>query len=132
MLTSTFDMAPKRPSKTSARGRQDHPTGPLVTVDDSFVEDVRKAMVAQGWDQQMLAEKISVSMGAISRFFQPGQKQIRFKPRLQELFGWVVDERGDRARREIIDQVPLLGDEDAQTVAALIKSLAAKRRSTAP
>lgn len=132
MLTSTFDMARKPPSKSSANGRQEHPKGPLVTVDDSFTDEVRREMNARGWDQEDLAEKISVSTGAISRLFQPGPKQIRFKPRIQKLFGWKVDERGEKAIRDIIDKAPLLDATDAETVAALVNSLAAKRRSTPP
>lgn len=122
-------MAPKRPTKTSARGRQEHPKGPLLTVDDSFVEQVQAELTKRGWDQKQFAEEISISEGAISRLMQPGTKQIRFKPRIQEFFGWKIDERGEKAIRQIMDKAPLLDADDAETVAALINSLAAKRRS---
>src|SRR5688572_15429978 len=96
-------MARKAPAKRTSRGRQDHPTGPLETVDDDWKADVLADMKTLGWDQKKLHEKISISEGAISRVFsKPGPVQIRWKGRVHEALGWSTSAKVEEAARRVM------------------------------
>src|SRR3990167_7234611 len=68
------------------RGPQVHPTGPLETVDNDWKAEVRAEMIARGWTQDDLAEKIGASPGTMTNLFKPGPRQTRFRAKIEELF----------------------------------------------
>ncbi len=116
-------MAPRKSSK----GRQEHPTGPLETVDDDWKQDVRDEMTKRGWDQKDLAEKISVSEASITNMFKPGKRQIRFKGRIAALFGWADPAQMQDVLRRIQRAASKVSVEEAKNVASILESLAARR-----
>jgi hypothetical protein len=120
-------MARRAPAKRQSRGRQEHPKGPLETVDDAWKDEVRAAMKERGWDQKKLAEQISISEGAISGMFQPGPRQIRFKARIHAALGWSNSAKLEEVLRRIAVVAPKNELADLERVAALLESLAAKR-----
>lgn len=125
MLTSTFEMARRARSKG---GRQQHPTGPLSTVDEAWKAEVRAAMDAHDppLDQKMLAAKIGVSRAAITKLFKPGPQQIRYKDRIHELFKWPNATKVDEVRRRIEAKWMHLSDAERSLVAELVEKLAGK------
>jgi len=126
VFTSLMEMARSR----DADERQVHPTGAMVTVDDSVKRRVRAELDQRGWSQADLARALNVSPATVTNFFKPGDRQNRIYPRLVKLFGWVdtsapatatpVDVALRRVQRKWTD----LTETDRATVAALVDSLA--------
>lgn len=115
-------------AERARKGRQDHPTGPLETVDESWKDDVRAELRRRGWDQKDLADKVDVSPATITNLFKPGPKQIRFKARVEELFGWTTKTDEERAVLDRLSRRASMLSRDAiEQVAALVDLLAAKR-----
>lgn len=115
--------------KQRSTGRQDHPSGPLETVDESWKDDVRAEMRRRGWDQKDLAGQIPVVPASISNMFKPGARQIRFKQRIEEIFGW----QSKTARElELLEKIKrrasTLSLQEIELVAGLVDQLASKTR----
>ena len=114
--------------RARSKGRQDHPSGPLETVDESWKDDVRAELRRRGWDQKDLAEKIPVAPASITNLFKPGPRQIRFKKRVEEIFGWTSKTEEERAMLERLSRrATMLSREAIEQVAALVDLLATKR-----
>lgn len=134
MLTSILEMAKKPRSEE----RQVHPTGERFTVDDRFKNRVRAKLEAEDMSQRDLAAQISVQPASITNLLnKPGRTQSRIVMRIIKLWKWqyVVDEENvivvvDRidAHKRIERGLPQLEPADVEVVAALIESLASKRR----
>lgn len=119
-------MARQTPRKRRPRAPQAHPTGPLDTVDETWKDAVRAAMTREGWTQQDLAEKIPASKGAISNMFKPGDRQTRFKRRIEELCGMENNGVLEAVLRRVEVHWSRLSPTNAEIVAKLVESLAAK------
>src|SRR4051812_14408799 len=112
--------------KKHTRAPQVHPTGPLDTVEEPWKDQVRAEMKKRGWDQKDLAGKIPVSPASITNMFKPGPRQIRYKRRIEELFGWEDSSKLGQVLERIKPHWPQLSLENAEKVAGLIESLAKK------
>ncbi len=120
-------MARKTPAKALHRGRQEHPTGPLQTVDDDWKKDALARMEQLGYDQKKLAEKISISEGAISRLFSTaGPVQIRFKGRVHTALGWASSEKIEELSREMERAGRHVAVEQLENFTRLLKGLTNK------
>jgi transcriptional regulator with XRE-family HTH domain len=71
------------PSRSRSGGRQEHPKGPLRTVDDEVRQRVRDRLAAKGWDQKKLAAELDVAEATITNLLKPGPpRQIKYLPEL--------------------------------------------------
>jgi len=115
-------------AKKRSKGRQEHPTGPLETVDDDWKARVRAAMAEMDppWDQKDLADKVGVSKAAITNLFKPGPRQIRFKAKVHKELGWPDSKRMDDAFRRIAEKWPHLTDDQRQALLAVADSIVIK------
>lgn len=122
-------MAAKKARKKRSPAAQDHPKGPLDTVDEPWKDAVRAVMKERGWNQQDLAGKIPASNGSMTNLFKPGPRQTKFKKRIEELCDLVNSAELAPFFERAAIKFPRLTVEDAATVAALIDSLASKPRN---
>jgi ribosome-binding protein aMBF1 (putative translation factor) len=107
--------------RSRSRGRQEHPKGPLRTVDDVVRDRVRVALTAKGWDQKDLAAKINVVPATITNLLKPGPpRQIKFLP---QLFA-ALDLDDDLER--IVRNWPGLSSEDKAVIVALVAARSSK------
>lgn len=85
-------------------------------------------MRRRGWDQKDLADQIPCSPASITNMFKPGSRQIRFKPRIEELFGWGPKTARDLELLEKIQRrLSRLASQDIENIAGIVDSLASKR-----
>ncbi len=115
--------------KTASGGRQEHPHGPLDTVEDWWKDDVRVEMRRRGWMQKDLAREIDASEGTITNMMKPGPTQLRlvFKQRIHKAFGWPDPVKMGELIRQITRNITKLPVEEAQSIAAIVNSLVNKR-----
>ena len=85
---SSWDAMSKR---RRSNGRQDHPSGPVKTVDDGLRKRILTALQKKRWTQKDLAPKIlkpsgeHISEGAISNVLTGKTTQIRYLDQLLEV-----------------------------------------------
>ena len=84
-------------------------------------------MRRRGWDQGDLAEQISVSPASITNMFKPGPRQIRFKRRIEDKFGWNADGRVRELVETIARRASTLPVNEVEQVKNLVDLLASKR-----
>lgn len=113
-------------AKRRQRERQDHPTGPLETIDDDWKRLVRKAMVDLEMDQKDLAAKCGVSPASITNMLKPGPRQIRFRARVHAALKWPDPDRLDAGLRRIAENWPDLTDKQRESILALVDSITVK------
>jgi hypothetical protein len=115
-------MAPR----AKAKGRQEHPSGPLETVDDDWKNWLRGEMKTRGWDQKDLAGKIPCAEASITNMFKTGPRQTRFKRRIEELCGRVHGARYEQAMERLRRVLPDLSLEDVELIERMAVSLKKK------
>jgi NAD-specific glutamate dehydrogenase len=120
-------MAPRKGSK----GRQEHPKGPLDTVEEAEKKAIRGAVAQKEWNQKILAEKIPCSEGTISNLYQPGASQIRrvYRLKIYELLGWEQSDRVRAALGRIDFASRFIAADAVENVAGLLESFARKQQS---
>lgn len=118
----------KRPSQ----GRQEHPSGELISIDEIWKARVRREIKARKWLQKDLADKVGVVPATITNLLGEEQMQGRrvVVEAIHRAFGWepppatrVIDE----AYAKIVNSLPSLSEIEREQIAALVNSLATKR-----
>lgn len=100
-----------------SNGRQIHPRGPLLTVDDAVRNRVRKALDERGWEQKDLAAKLSVAPATITNLLKPGPpRQIKYLTELYRVLG-IQDQL-----QEVVVGWPDLPSEVRDVIVALVAS----------
>lgn len=122
MFLSATEMAKRQP-----RERQEHPTGPLETIDDEWKNRVRSRMSDLGLDQKDLAAKCCVSPASITNMLKPGPRQIRFRAQVYAALKWTDPDRLDEGLRRIAHNWPDLTAEQRSSILALIDSITVRQ-----
>jgi hypothetical protein len=133
VFSSTTEMADRsRPTE-----RQEHPTGEMFTVDDTWKARVKSELLARGMSQADLATAIDASPGAITGLLKSakagGVVQSRLVGRITKLFGWVdttvavVASPNEANMKRIARKWPALSPDEQAMIASLVDSLASKR-----
>jgi transcriptional regulator with XRE-family HTH domain len=82
-MAVVFSSPELMPSRSRSGGRQEHPKGPLRTIDDELRQRVRDRLREKGWDQKKLAAELDVADATITNLLKPGQpRQIKYLDKL--------------------------------------------------
>ncbi len=122
-MVAVASLAIEMPGSSRSTGRQEHPKGPLRTVDNTVRERVREALRAKGWEQKDLADKLDVVPATITNLLKPGpNRQIKYLPKLLRVLGLKDD------LDEVTESWADLSGEDRAVIVALVR--ARKRAQT--